>query len=173
MDSFRSYVESGLDDLFGDIGKHKVVSSKEIKKPMTLDLYRGFNADLESLEQDNQYYYLSPKQAEQGQLWFTHPYINYYNPIEYAKNHGEWFMTYKLPVVKHIQLLQWDDGGTSESLPDWWNKVAEPTSNGRFHAGIELPEGWVFSYKTEKFIGCKIKIKVPKQSVVPSDSVTL
>ena len=170
MDSFRSYLES-LDDVFADIGKHSVVSKKETHKPMMLKLYRGFDADLSTLEQDDRFYYFSPKKAEQGQLWFTHQYINYYNPIEYAKNHGQWFMTYELPVIKYGQLLKWSDGSENESLPDWWHKVAENTRDGRFYAGLRLPQGWVFSYKTEKFIGCRVKIKVPKNHVVSSEDV--
>jgi hypothetical protein len=168
MLSFRKFIES-FDDLFADLEKRQLIKSEEKTLPKLLKLYRGFDADLESLEQDEQYYYFSPKKAEQGQLWFTHPYINAYNHIQYARDRGEWFMQYELPCVKHVKIDYWDDGSNSESLPEWWYQKVNPTQNSQYHAGIELPEGWVFSYKMEKFIGCKIKIKVPKNWITKNN----
>lgn len=171
MDNFRDFLgESAFDDMF-DFTPRRLVRSEEEARPMTLELYRGFDADLDKLEQDAHYYYLSPARAEQGQLWFTHRYIAHYDPVEYAKAKGRWFMRYELPVVRHVQVNHWDDGDVSNDLPPWWAERARPAEDGRFYAGIELPKGWVFSYKVEKFIGCRVRLRVPKGWVVPSSSV--
>lgn len=167
---FRKFIESDLDDLFNFTPKN-VVRKEEKIVSYTIKLYRGFNADLNQLEQEGDYYILSPKRSEQGMMWFTHPYIGIYNPIEYAKNHGDWFFQYSLPTKKHIEVQHHDDGSTYEGIPQYFQKLSQPTENNRYYAGIELPEGWVFSYKTEKFIGCSIKIKVRKSAIVPSDSI--
>lgn len=173
MPTFFRLLESAFTDMFGDFPANKanIIGQEEKTVPMTLELYRGFDADLQTLEQDDRFYYLSPRKAEQSQLWFTHRYIRHYDPVDYAKNKGRWFMRYELPVKKHIKFLTWDDGAKSESLPNWWYDKVDPTQDGKFHAGIELPDGWVFSYKTEKFIGCRVNIKIPKAWVVPSSSV--
>lgn len=173
---FAKFLENDFDDFFKDLfntPQKKVLNKKEQIVYKTLPLYRGFDADLNTIKTEGNFYILSPERAEQGMLWFTHPYIRGYNPIEYAKNHGEWFMTYHLVVKKHVEVEHYEDGSTYEGIPDYFNKLTAPTENSRYFMGIELPEGWVFSYKMEKFIGCKIKIKVRKDQVVPSDAVTV
>lgn len=165
---FRKYLaeNKALDDLFNF--KHSPVIKKEVKVvPYSLTLYRGFDADLNSLKQDEQFYYLSPERSEQGQMWFAHAFINAYNPLQYAKNHGSLLLTYPLDVKKHIQVNHSQDGKSHNSVPDYFNELSVPTENCRYYAGIELPDGWIFSYKMEKFIGCSLKLKVPKNSIVP------
>lgn len=169
---FRKFIESGLDDLF-DFTPKKVIKKEEQVKQITIPLYRGFSGNLSNIKMEGDYYILSPEKAEQGMLWFTHPYINYYNPIEYAKNHGDWFMSHKLSVKKHIEIEHHEDGSTYEGIPQYFRQLAKPTENNKYYAGIELPDGWVFSYKTEKFIGCTIKIKIHKDMVVKSESITI
>lgn len=165
MMNFRSFLENSLDDLFPNIKQSPVIKQEERVIPYTLTLYRGFNADLKDLEQDSQHYYLSPKRSEQGLLWFTHKFINGHDPLEYARNHGEWLLTYPLTVKKHIQVNTRENGEEYNSIPDYFSKFTQPTENSRFYAGIELPEGWLFSYKYEKFIGCNHKLKVLKTHI--------
>ena len=137
----------------------------------TLELYRGFDVDLNTLEREGNFYILSPKRSEQGMMWFTHRFINHYNPIQYAAGHGDLFLTYSLRCKKHIQTIRWSDGETQETTPQEILDKNIPTENCRFYSGIELPEGWVFSYKMEKFIGCSIKLKVTKDMIRKSKEV--
>lgn len=168
MMTFKQFLEKNLDDLFGSTKFSPVISREERTTPYVLTLYRGFDADLSQLEQDAGHYYLSPKRSEQGMLWFTHAFIRGYNALTYAANHGEWLLTYPLSVKRHIQINTQQNGKTFNAVPDYFEKLAEPTENSRFHAGIELPEGWIFSYKTEKFIGCSKKLRVNKEWIKPS-----
>lgn len=164
---FKQFVENNIDDLFSTDDFSPVIKRETRTEPYTLKLYRGFTADLKELEQDNQFYFLSPKKSEQGMIWFTHQFINGYNPLDYAENHGSLLLTYPLQVKKHIQTNHQRNNKTWDSIPDYFAKLSCPTENCRFYAGMELPEGWVFSYKYEKFIGCQIKLKVPKNWVTP------
>lgn len=168
MTTFRQFIESSLDDLFVASKLSPVVKREERVVSYVLTLYRGFNADLNSLEQDANNYYLSPKKSEQGLIWFTHMFINGYDALDYAKNHGEWLLTYPLTVRRHIEINTRKDGNTFNATPEYFRHLSQPTENSPYYAGIELPEGWVFSYKYEKFIGCTKKLKVNKEWVTPS-----
>lgn len=161
--TFRQFLEGSFDDLFNQVERSPVVKREEKIVPYVLQLYRGFDANLDSLEQDQDHYYLSPKKSEQNLIWFTHPFIRNYNAIDYAKNHGRWLLTYPLDVKKHIETNTKKDGNTFDVIPSYFYDLSKPYENSRYYVGIELPEGWVFSYKNEKFIGCSKKIKVKKQ----------
>jgi hypothetical protein len=155
-------------DLFSDFGPRdkqpkppKVVKTQPPRTiPYHLDLYRGFDADLDSLEQRDGGLVLSPRKSEQGLIWFTHKLINGYNPIEYVTGRGEYLLTYPLDCVRHVERKIYDDGSYYDAIPQVIQDVTDPTSNCKFYMGIELPEGWIFSYKMEKFIGCGIEILV-------------
>jgi hypothetical protein len=144
---------------------NNVISQENKIIPYKLTLYRGFYGNLEDLKQDNNYYYFSPEGGQQGFLWFTHLFINHYNPIEYAKNHGIWLLKYPLMVKKHIEINTQENGEQFNSIPDYFHNMVNPTANNRFYSGIELPEGWFFSYKMEKFIVCEKEIKAKKSWV--------
>ena len=172
-DFFKDIKEDNLwDDFFKDI-KHSQVVKKDTSKvsDYVLELYRGFNLNLDELKKEGNYYILSPKKSEQGLIWFTHKFIVHYNPIEYAAGHGNYFLTYPLHCKKHTQTITWSDGHTTEQTPEEFQKKEVPTSNCRFYYGIELPEGWVFSYKMEKFIGCSQEIRITKDMIRKSSEV--
>jgi hypothetical protein len=108
---------------------------------------------------------LSPHKSEQGLIWFTHKLINGYDPIEYVTGRGKYLLTYPLDCVRHIQRKVFDDGSHYDAIPQEILDATDPTSNSRFYMGVELPEGWVFSYKMEKFIGCGIELLVSPDMV--------
>ena len=170
-----------LNDIFGDDWlidkpKRKVVERRPPdSKPITIDLYRGFVLDLDKAQREDGKIVLSPKKSEQGLMWFTHKYVSVNvagggsspDYIEYAissaKKHDQgdqYLLTYPLKCIKHFQTKVYDDGSTYDVIPDEILDKTIPTENCRFHMGIELPQGWVFTYKYEKFIGCGIDILI-------------
>lgn len=155
--------------MFGDDDYHKrpsVVSvGPEEARDAVLQLYRGFNADIDSLETDGDDIILSPKRSEQGMMWFTHSMINHYDPIEYVSGRGQYLLTYDLNCKKHFKIIEYDDGSTSERIPQPILDLSIPNENCRFYMGYELPHGWVFSYKNEKFIGCSDKLRVKRDMI--------
>lgn len=172
--NFKQFIkeDNTWDDFFSNIGKYHIVKKDQPKViSYVLELYRGFNFNWDELKKENNYYILSPKRSEQGLMWFTHKFIVHYNPIEYAANHGNYFLTYPLKCKKHIQTTTWSDGQTQETTPDEFHKLETPTENCRYYNGIELPEGWVFSYKMEKFIGCSKELKITKEMIKRSSEV--
>lgn len=78
---------------------------------------------------------------------------------------GEFLLTYPLDCVKHIERRIYDDGSHYDGIPDEILDLTDPTTNSKFHMGIELPDGWVFSYKFEKFIGCSTELHVSKEMI--------
>jgi hypothetical protein len=158
-----------FDDLFGpDKERPTIVSTSEPQQAKyTLELYRGFDVDVDQLERRGKYYILSPKRSEQGLIWFTHKLIQGYNPIEYVQGRGSHILTYPLQCIRHFQTIKWSDGSTSTSIPQEILDATEPTQNGRYHMGIELPPGWVFSYKYEKFIGCSVELQITPDMLTP------
>jgi len=153
-----------FEDLFGPDKtgpRPKIVSTSEPQRSRyTMELYRGFDVSIDKLEKRDGFLILSPAKSEQGLIWFTHKFIAVHNPIEYVSGRGSHMLTYPLECIRHYQTIEWDDGSTSTRIPEEILDQTEPISNCRFHMGIELPEGWVFSYKTEKFIGCSINLKI-------------
>ena len=159
-----------FDELFGknDKDRPQIISVGEPQQiDYTLELYRGFDVNLDKLEKRGKYYILSPKRSEQGLIWFTHKLIQGYDPIEYVQGRGSYILTYPLQCVRHIQTVQWSDGSSSTKIPQEILDATEPTENGRYHMGIELPPGWVFSYKYEKFIGCSIELQITPDMLTP------
>jgi hypothetical protein len=159
-----SSIRENLDfeQLFGsDQPRPKIVSVGEPEqKTYVLTLYRGFDVSLERLERRGPYLVLSPKKSEQGLIWFTHNLIRGYDPIEYVKDRGSHILTYPLQCTRHFQNVLWSDGSTSTTIPEEILQLTTPTENCRYHMGIELPPGWVFSYKYEKFVGCSIELQI-------------
>lgn len=169
MRTFKQYLEQEyffddeLDAAKEKIRKRGKVVKKELKtEPFSLKLYHGSKADLESIKQGSNYV-LDPNQSEQGLLWFTHQFINGYDPLEYAKGHGDWVLEYPLETKKHFDEVQYEDGTIEQKAPDEMVEKMDTTKNSRFMCSfgsmfsggycIELPEGWYFTYKHEKFIG--------------------
>jgi len=163
-------ITNSLVDVFGDDyspeamrerAKHRKTSESK-QKPITLTLYRGFNY----LPKPNQNgtYTLSPENSEQESLWFTHDYIHRsIDPLEYAQSHGKYLLTYPLKAIKHYQTISYDDNNeTYDIIPEEINKKTNGLENCKYYSGIELPDGWFFSYKTEKFIISTIPIIITK-----------
>ena len=178
MKSFKKYLQENnlwddkLDAMFGNLRNSTIVSKDAPKTTnFTLTLYRGFDGNWDEIRQEGNFYILSPKKSEQGLIWFTHPYINAYNPVQYAAGHGEWFLTYPLQCRKHIQTVHWSDGSTHNDIPQEIQALTKPTENCKYYMGIELPDGWVFSYKMEKFVGSTIEIKITKDMIKASKEV--
>ena len=166
------FASESVDDMFSDFfdkeknnDRGSVVKTEFITEPYTLTLYRGFNADLDSLEKVADSYVLSPKKSEQGMIWFTHIFIRGYNPIEYAKSHGSLLLTFPLEVKKHYKLTTYDNGEQVEEAPERILNLIDETENQPYMClynefCLELPSGWVFTYKNEKFIGTTNKLLV-------------
>ena len=164
MKSFKEYMEQNdiFDDMFAatksKIKKRgRVVKSQRKTETYTFDLHHGSKADLNSLEKEGNNFILSPEKSEQGLLWFTHIFIRGYDPIEYAKAHGNWVLTYPLEATKHYDEVEYEDGSIESKSPEEIIEKADPLKNNRFSCFgtycIELPEGWYWAYKMEKFIG--------------------
>jgi len=149
-----------LDSLFDKPLPNEIRRDPPATRPMTLTLYRGFDADLDELEKVDGGYELSPKRSEQGVLWFTHQMINGYDPIEYVTGRGKYILTYPLECTRQYQRVYYDDGEYRDDIPEEIREQTNTMENCRFYGGVELPDGWFFSYKTEKFIVCTIPIVV-------------
>jgi len=145
-----------------DLEKWKGV--KEVKRDnpvvanIALVLYRGFDADLNNIKKSGNDYVLSPRKSEQGFLWFTQ-----YRNI--AKGRGKYILEYPLEVKKHIQKVYYSNGSESDATPQEILEKNNPTENCRFYGSVELPEGWFFSYKTEKHIICAVDIVVSRDMI--------
>jgi len=150
-----------------------VIKTERKTEPYTLELYRGFNTDLTNLEREGDSYILSPENSEQGMMWFTHQFIGHYNPLEYAKSHGDLLLTYPLQCIKHWDEITYENGDVDQRFPEDVDSQSDFTQNNRFHClyrayCLELPEGWYWTYKTEKFIGTTNKITVSPDMVSKS-----
>lgn len=174
MSKLRQITESGIysfDDykIFDNQKKKKVLKKEtNLNRNIVLDLYRGFDANLNDIKRKGDKLILSPDKSEQGLIWFTHILIGYYDPIDYARSHGEWLLTYPLKCLKHYDRVWYDDGSIEDSIPKIILDKTDPLNNCKFHMGIELPDGWVFSYKTEKFIGCTEELLVDENMITKS-----
>lgn len=159
-------------DMFGDDyspeamrerEKHKIINPPQ-QKSVILKLYRGFNY-LPKPNEDGSYT-LSPQNSEQQVLWFTHNLSRNINPIDYAEGHGKYLLTYPLEVIKHFQTISYDNSKESYNLiPKEIEEKINTFENCRYYLGYELPEGWFFSYKDEKFIVCTIPINITKNMI--------
>lgn len=108
-----SYKEnSAFEDMFGKRDKPSKVIKVDppAKKEITLDLYRGFDADIDSLEKQGDAYILSPHKSEQGAIWFS-------QWLRDAKGRGEWILKYQLKAIKHYQRKHTDDGSYFDDIP--------------------------------------------------------
>jgi len=139
--------------------KIHVVSKDEPSVESTiLKLYRGFDADLHKLQKSNDNYILSPEKSEQGMIWFS-------QNINVAQGRGKYLLIYPLRCKKHIQQIHYSDGRIYRAIPEEIQEKTMPTENCKFFGGIELPDGWFFSYKTEKHIVCSIPVLIKPEMI--------
>ena len=112
-------IEASFDDMFKADPRYDQDHGKALKaqrkfEPYTIELYRGFDASLESLEKRGEDYVLSPKKSEHGMLWFTHQFIRGYDPKAYVAGRGEWLLKYPLKAKKH-----YDDGNIAKARVEY------------------------------------------------------
>jgi hypothetical protein len=128
----------------------------------TIILYRGFDADLNKLQKSGSNFIFSPKKSEQGVMWFS-------MDRRVAQGRGKHILEYPLQIKKHFQVIHYSDGSTYNDIPEEIKEQEHPTENCRFWGGIELPEGWFFSYKVEKHIICSVDIIVSPNMIKEDD----
>ena len=151
--------------------RRKQIKEQKVSEPYKLSLYSG----IKSLDPNNlpETFVLDPNKSEQKLLWFTHMFIRGYNPVEYAKGHGDVLLTYQLDCKRHYKIVEYDDGTKEERQDEEIASKAEPAENSKFMTlipyTIELPDGWWFTYKDEKFIGCSIPLTITKDMLSPSE----
>lgn len=148
-------------DMFGEdyVKRNIIKKDPPYYDLVTLTLYRGFDADINQLKKVGNQYVLSPAKSEQGLIWFS-------QNSTYATGRGDYLLEYPLSEVKRYkQKVYYDDGTTSETLPLEILDKSCPTENCQFWGGYELPDGWFFSYKTEKHIVCNKEILVSSDMI--------
>jgi hypothetical protein len=167
----RWYRKGGgsLDDMFpGDGPPAREVSRRTVSETYVLTLYRGFDFDPDEVEVRDGKYVLSPKKSEQGMMWFAHGLQRTdASPIDYVSGRGGYVLEYPLEVRRFYDLVEMDDGSERVEPPQGMD-FPDPTRDQRIMcsgACYELPEGFVFSYKTEKFVGCTRELLVDPSMV--------
>ena len=131
-------------------------------KDIVLTLYRGMDLELDNLRREGDYYILSPNKSEQQSIWFS-------QYIDDARGRGKYILTYPLMVKKHIQVKHLSDGFSYESTPE--DLIEEDyTQDSKIWGGLELPEGWYWSYKVQKYPICKKEIKISQDMLRPDNS---
>lgn len=154
-----------LDEMFETSKPSNPISVESKSEPYTLMLYRGFDFDPAKMVVRDGKYVLSPRKSEQGLIWFSHDMQRIWNmrAVDYAKTHGSYLLSYPLTINKMYDLVTYEDGTTSTRPPSDM-EIPDSTENQRvmcsMNACYELPEGFVFTYKTEKFIGCSMDLLV-------------
>jgi len=144
-----------FDDIFSVPSRREIRRDSPQLVPINLTLYRGFDADIDKLEKSGDAFILSPHKSEQGVIWFS-------RKKDDAVWRGKWLLTYSLEAIEHVERVHYDDGSYYDAIPQQIRAACSPTENCRFYGGIELPEGWFFSYKVEKYIVCSVPIKITK-----------
>lgn len=175
---FKLWLEDILDDMFADVKANikkrgKPVHSQRKSDSYVMELYRGFDANLDSLEMSGDKFVLSPKRSEQGMLWFTHQFVRGYDPVDYVTGRGEWLLKYPLRTTKHYDQVTYEDGSVETKSPDEVVDKVDPTKNSQLSCFgtycLELPSGWFWTYKTEKFIGTTNKVYVSSNMIVKNN----
>ncbi len=147
-----------------------ISKSEPTRSPVTLTLYRGFYGPLRGLTRlKTGEYVLSASRSDQGVLWFTHQLIGVYKDyIAYARQHGTHLLTYQLECWRHQQIERLADGTTRSVVPDEieaLDDTPEDAEGSRFWRGYEVPAGWFFSYKIERFICCDHELAVSPRMI--------
>lgn len=154
QDSLRDWFDSTL----SEPARREISRDTPRVESVVLTLYRGFDADLDSLKKSGSNYILDTGRSEQGVLWFSCPYFQT-NALEVATR-GRYLLTYPLTASKYIETIHYSDGSTYNGVPQSILDKNEPTENCRYYRGYELPEGWAFSYKMQKYIICMHPLEI-------------
>jgi len=161
------YKQNDFEDMFGDdfFGKKNINRNilKEEKKTdnKTINLYRNFDADLNKIKKDkNGNLILSPNKGEQGVIWFAHDLQN--NPSQYYDRGAKYLLIYPLDIQYNYIEKTYDNGDIiKEPIYDYDNNF----ENSSEWAGYVLPEGFKFSYKTQKHIICEKELIIPPKYI--------
>jgi hypothetical protein len=115
-------------------------------------LYRGMDINLDKYSENIT---LLPSKSEQQSIWFS-------RNKQDAIGRGDYILTYPLSIKRHFEIVHYDDGRTVERVPEHIEELTNPIEDCQYFAGMELPEGWYWSYKVQKYIVCKIPLSVNK-----------
>lgn len=118
-------------------------------------LYRGMDIDFDRVNLIDNKLRLSPSKSEQQSIWFS-------RYIEDAKGRGYYILEYPLNAIKHFERVHYEDGQVIGRIPSAIKEKQNELKDCQYHAGIELPDGWLWSYKTEKYIVCKTDLIVDR-----------
>jgi len=139
----------------------KEIKKSEKEEKRDISLFRNFDADMDQVEQDERDNLIfSPQKCEQGVLWFAHSLQS--NPEQYYNRGGEYLLSFPLTVLYRYTETVYDDGSIRKEPV--YNRD-EGFENSPRWAGYELPEGFKFSYKTQKHIICEKVLTVPRKYI--------
>jgi hypothetical protein len=149
-DAFKEMFDHDINDVPAE--HYKEVKRDPIKATaITLTLYRGFDKDAKRIKREGKNYILSPQGGDQNLLWFACPFFQH-NALQTATR-GRYLLTYPLQAKKYTETIYYADGSSNDHVPDEY--TGNRLDNNRIYMGYELPEGWYFSYKVEKYIVCE------------------
>lgn len=135
----------------------KPLNKESKEKGIEIILYRNFDANMNEIDKDaNGNWVISPRKSEQGVIWFAHNLQR--QPEQYYDRGGKYLLTYPLQATYRYVETMYDDGSSSQE-PLTEGDI--PTENSSTWAGYQLPEGFKFSYKTQKHIICEKDLVVP------------
>jgi len=149
-------------DYFEDFFERKNVqrnltNEEEKTENKTINLYRNFDASMDDVDKDpNGNFIFSPRKCEQGVLWFAHDLQS--NPKQYYDRGGKYLLTYPLDIQYRYIERTYDNGDVIKEPVSDWEAGFEDNSSW---AGYNLPEGFKFSYKTQKHIICEKELIAP------------
>lgn len=142
-----------------DLGEDRktLVNEVEKTKGVTITLFRNFDANMNEIEKDaSGNLILSPRKSEQGVIWFAHSLQR--QPEQYYDRGKKYLLTYPLQASYRYIETTYNDGSTSQE-PMTEGDVS--TENSFTWIGYQLPEGFKFSYKTQKHIICEKDLMIP------------
>jgi hypothetical protein len=153
--------------LFDKAKSRKVVSERVVKEPYEITCWRGFDerSFLRDARREGGRLLLGGDRAMEGMLWFTHSLQPrwMFDPMEYAMSRageGGYLLTYPLKCSRSFRRTVYDDGSDYQESPE---SVNATELNRRAVLGgslYELPEGWYFTWQTEKHIGFKGELEI-------------
>jgi hypothetical protein len=123
-----------------------------------LTLYSGFY-DLESMANDDGTYTMEPEGREQGLIWFAHSLFG--RRFMHYADRGDYLLKYPIEVEVYKNRTWYEDGSFEDKHVE-----SEGTENSQMYGGYKLPEGFIFSYKMQKFIGSTKPLTFTKDMVV-------
>jgi len=173
----KKLLREGLfgDDDFNVPNHGKIIHEEKVSKEIPITLYRGLRTQFDNskphpeLIDKGENYLLEVDKFPDKLIWFT-------RDGEFAKGYSGWgLITYELLVIKHSKILTYEDGYKinefgygNENIESGFGRgiiSANPYKLSPLHYGIELPDHWFWSYKTEKHIVCDSDLLIPKNKV--------